>query len=52
LSTLATVEKGSGQKPGDVPEVEALVTEIHGLLELLWSERPPLPAANTPTIRQ
>jgi hypothetical protein len=44
--------EGSGEQPGDVPEVEALVTEIHGLLQLLWSERPPLAAANTPSIRQ
>jgi hypothetical protein len=35
-----------------VPEVEALVTEIHGLLQLLWIERPPLAAANTASIRQ
>ncbi len=44
--------EGSGQQPGDVRQVEALVTEIHGLLQLLWIERPPLAAANTPSIRQ
>jgi hypothetical protein len=26
--------EGSGQQPGDVPEVEVLVAEIHGLLQL------------------
>jgi hypothetical protein len=40
------------QQPGDVPEVEPLVAEIHGVLQLLRIERPPLGAANTPTIRQ
>jgi hypothetical protein len=44
--------EGSGQQPGDVPEVEALVTELHGVPLLLRSERPPLAAANTPSIRQ
>jgi len=32
--------------------VEPVVAEIHGVLEKLWIERPPLGAANTPTIRQ
>jgi hypothetical protein len=44
--------EGSGQQPGDVPEVEALVTEIHGLLQLLWIERPTLAASNTVSIHQ
>jgi hypothetical protein len=35
-----------------VPEVEALVTEIHGLLQLQRIERPQLAAANTPSIHQ
>jgi hypothetical protein len=35
-----------------VAEVEALVTEIHGLLQLPRIERPPLGAANTPSISQ
>ena len=35
-----------------MPEMEALVTEIHGLLELLWIERPPLAVASTAPIRQ
>jgi hypothetical protein len=35
-----------------VPEVEALVTELHGVLQLLWIERPPLAAANTASIHQ
>jgi len=42
---------GSLEQPGDVPEVQALVTEIHSVLQLLRIERPPLGAANTPTIR-
>ena len=40
------------EQPGDMAEVEPLVAEIHCLLELLRIERPPLGAANTPTIRQ
>jgi hypothetical protein len=44
--------EGCDQKPGDVAEVEALVTQIHGLLLLLRIERPPLGEANTPSIRQ
>jgi len=35
-----------------VVEVEPLVAEIHGVLETLLIERPPLAAANTPTICQ
>ena len=35
-----------------MPEVEALVTELHGLLQLLWIERPPLAAANTSSTHQ
>jgi hypothetical protein len=34
-----------------VPEVQALVTEIHRVLQLLWIERPPLRAAHAPSIR-
>ncbi len=44
--------EGRDEQPGDVAEVEALVTEIHGLLQLLRIERPPLGAANTASIRQ
>ena len=44
--------EGSCQQPGDVPELEPLVTEIHALLQLLRIERPPLAAANTPSIHQ
>ena len=40
------------QQPGDVAEMEALVTEIHGLLQLLRIERPPLGAANTRSARE
>ena len=44
-------ERGS-QHPSDVPQVQSLMTERHGLLVLLRIERPPLSAANTPSIRQ
>ena len=44
--------EGRPQEPGNVPEVEPLVAEIHGLLELLRVERPPLGAAHAPSIRQ
>ncbi len=40
------------QEPGDVPEVQSLMAEIHGLLELLLIERPPLGAAHAPSTRQ
>jgi hypothetical protein len=33
-------EEGCLQEPGDVPEVQPLMAEIHGLLELLRTERP------------
>lgn len=36
----------------DPPEGAALVPEIHGMVQLLRIERPPLDAANTPSIRQ
>jgi hypothetical protein len=39
-------------QPGDVPEMQALVAEIHGLLQLLRIERPPLGAACAASIRQ
>jgi len=35
-----------------VAQVQPLVAEIHGVLQLVRIERPPLAAANTPTIRQ
>ena len=44
--------EGRLQKPGNVAEMKQLVAEIHGVLQLLRIERPPLGAANTPTIRQ
>jgi len=44
--------EGRLQQPGNVTEVEPLVAEIHGVLETLWIERPPLGAANTPTFHQ
>jgi hypothetical protein len=40
------------EQPGDVPEVQALVTEIDSLLQLLRIERPPLGASHAPSIRQ
>lgn len=43
--------EGGPQEPGDVPEVGPLVEEIHGLLELLRIERPPLVAAHAACIR-
>ena len=44
--------EGSLQGLGDSAECAALVAVIHGLLQLLRIERPPLAAANTPAIRQ
>ncbi len=44
-------ERGS-QHPSDVPQVQSLMTELHGLLLLLRIERPPLGAVNTALIRQ
>jgi hypothetical protein len=44
--------EGRLQQPGNLPEVAPLVAEIHGVLQLLQIERPPLAAVNTPTIRQ
>jgi hypothetical protein len=44
--------EGRDQQPGDVAEVQSLMTELHGVLLLLRIERPPLGAANTTSIRQ
>jgi hypothetical protein len=44
--------EGRPQQTGNVSEVEPLATELHGVLQLLRIERPPLGAANTPSIRQ
>lgn len=44
--------EGSLQQARNVPEVEPLVAKFHGVLQLLRIERPPLGAANTPSIRQ
>ena len=44
--------EGGPQESGNVPEVQPLMAEIHGLLELLRIERPPLGAAHAPSIRQ
>lgn len=44
--------QGSSKGLGDPPEVAALVPEVQGMLQLLLIERPPLGAANTPSIRQ
>jgi hypothetical protein len=40
------------QQPGDSPEGATLVPEVHGLLQVLRIERPPLCAAHAATIRQ
>ena len=42
----------SSHSVGNPPEGAALVPEVHGVLQLLRIERPPLGAANTPSIRQ
>ena len=44
--------EGRLEGPGDAAECAALMPEVHGLLQLLRIERPPLVAANTPSIRQ
>ena len=46
------MEKGRLQQSGNVPQMQALMAEFHGVLQLLRIERPPLGAANTPSIRQ
>ena len=43
-------ERGS-QHPSDVPQVQSLMTELHGVLLLMRIERPPLGAATTASIR-
>jgi len=40
------------QPPGNTTESAALMAEVHSALQLLWIERPPLGAANTPSIHQ
>lgn len=40
------------QEPGAVTKVQVLKAELHDLLQLLRIERPPLGAANAPSIRQ
>ena len=44
--------EGSRQQPGDVAQMQPLVTEIHGLLQLLRIECPALVVPNTPSIRK
>ena len=44
--------KGRGEGPCDAAERAALVPEVYGLLQLMRIERPPLSAANTPSIRK
>ncbi|KAF0653166.1 hypothetical protein L107_09526 [Cyanobium sp. Copco_Reservoir_LC18] len=46
------VGDGHQQRSGDLAEGAALVPELHGLLQGLRIERPPLAEANTPSIRQ
>jgi len=43
---------GSLKQASDVTEVQTLVPQLHGLLQLLRIKRPPLGAAHTPLIRQ
>jgi len=40
------------QKPRDVAEVQPLMPQLYGLLQMPWIERSPQGAANTPSIRQ
>jgi len=44
--------EGSLQQPGDVPEVQPLVAEIHGVLQLLLLELAPLCKAHAGSICQ
>jgi hypothetical protein len=44
--------EGGSLSLGDTPEGAALVPEVHRMLQLLRIERPPLAAANAPSIRQ
>jgi hypothetical protein len=39
------------QQPGDAAEMQTLVAEVDGSLQLLLIERPPLSAARTASIR-
>jgi len=43
--------EGCPEQSGDGPQMQALLPEFHGVLQLLRG-RPPLAAANTPSIRQ
>jgi hypothetical protein len=40
------------QKPRDVAEVQPLMPQLYGLLQMPWIERPPPSAANTTSIHQ
>ncbi|WP_411869203.1 hypothetical protein [Vulcanococcus limneticus] len=44
--------EGSPQEPGNMPEVQPLMTKIHGLLQLLRIERPLLGTAHAASISQ
>ncbi len=44
--------QGSAHSLGDPPEGAALLAEVQRMLQLLRIERPPLGAANAPSIRQ
>jgi hypothetical protein len=44
--------EGSGQQPGDVAQVQPLMTQLYGTLQVLRIKRPLLGAANTASIRQ
>jgi hypothetical protein len=40
-------EERSSQEPGDMAQIQALMPELHGALQVLRIERPPLGAADT-----
>lgn len=44
--------EGCNQQPGDMTQVQPLMAQLHGALEAVRIERPPLGAANTASIRQ
>jgi len=44
--------EGCREQPGDVTQVQPLMTQLHGTLQVLRIKRPPLGAANTASIRQ
>ena len=49
---IRPVEIGCREQPGDVTQVEPLMAQLNGALQMLRIERPPLLAANTASIGQ